>query len=93
VQTLENEYICHLRQIRSRGKRYISSFDIICSSLKDSSSGWKVTYVWFLTTENVNNLLMEPHLDPHISGIEPYWALKLGIPREMFVKNQNLKGC
>jgi len=40
----------------------------------------------------LTNLLMEPHLDLHISGIEPSRAFKLKIPKEKFVKNQNLKG-
>ncbi len=31
------------------------------------------------------------HLDPHISGIEPYRALKMKILKEKF-KNQNVKG-
>lgn len=38
----------------------------------------------------LNNL---EHWDPHISGPEQYWALKMKILKQIFVKNHNLKGC
>ncbi len=37
------------------------------------------------------NLLMEPHWDPNNSGNEQFRALKMDIPKEKFVKNQNVK--
>ncbi len=40
-----------------------------------------------------NNLLMQPHWDPYISGPEQVWALKMKILKQIFVKNHNLKEC
>jgi len=45
---------------------------------------------WILIHFNI--LHMKPHQDPYISGNEPDRALKIKIPKERFVKNQNLKG-
>ncbi len=45
---------------------------------------------WILM--HFNNLHMKLHWDPYISGNEPYRALKIKMPKEKFVKNQNLKG-
>ncbi len=39
-----------------------------------------------------NNLLLEPYLDPSISGTEPYTALIMKMPKGKFVKTQNLEG-
>ncbi len=38
-----------------------------------------------------NNLDMEPHWDPHISGTELYRAIKMKMVKEKFDKNQSLK--
>lgn len=38
-----------------------------------------------------NSFHMEPNWDPHISGIKPFRALKMDIPKEKFVNNKNLK--
>ncbi len=56
---------------------------------------WVIHYFvfgfWPLLMCRVNNLLMEPNWDPNISGTEPYWALKMKITKETFLKNQYLK--
>lgn len=44
---------------------------------------------WILIHFNI--LHMKPHWDPYISGNEPDRALKTKMPKEMFVKNLNLK--
>jgi len=85
MQTLEKEHVWLSEHYLLFS--YSSLKDKRISCLQSPTCGF-LTWKWV----KFNNLLMESDWDLHISEIESYRALKMEIPREQFVENQNLKG-